>query len=301
MTQAASTLPARTFGIELEVILPANLDREGLAAVIRAAGVPCTAPGYSHHAARAWRVLTDGSLPYNGAEVVSPILRGEAGIARARTVAQAIEAAGCTVNVNCGFHVHVGAEDFAPRDITRTALTFMHFETFFDQIMPPSRRGSQNSYIGSNRARFGGYGTEALNAAFAALTAQPARDAYAAVEAAAGGQMNRYLKLNLTPFVGVDGRPAYNTVEFRQHSGTVEADKIEHWVRLCVAFVEKAKVARVRARTVTRDLTSAEEMGLFFSMFAIPTATRAFYAERRKALAAVDRKAARTEAARLAA
>jgi hypothetical protein len=60
---------------------------------------------------RNWQSKEDGSLRGDGAEVVSPILRGPDGFAQMRTAMLALSVAGGTVNHSCGTHVHIGADD----------------------------------------------------------------------------------------------------------------------------------------------------------------------------------------------
>ncbi|MFL5063492.1 MAG: amidoligase family protein [Xanthobacteraceae bacterium] len=282
------TLSNRSFGIELEVMLPRGLSRGEMARRITAAGVECREEGYNHVARSHWKIVTDASLEGgNGAEIVSPKLSGEEGLRQARIVAGLLQDARAKVNKSCGFHVHVDASDVTPAQMRLVALNYVWFESFFDHIMPSSRRASNNDYINSNRARFGSYGTEGVNAAFTRIPANPA-DHLAVITAVCGASESaRYHKLNLTAFA------RHRTIEFRQHSGTVEADKIEHWVRLLVAFVEKSMVSKPRPRTVTRDLTAAEEMNGFFKMFPVPRETVLYYRARRIQIAEQDRAANR--------
>jgi len=281
----------RAFGIELEVQMPRSLTKDALAAAIRAAGVSCYAESYGHSEPRNWKIVHDGSIEGgNGAEVVSPKLIGEAGLADAVTVAKAIQAAGCKVDKSCGFHCHVDANDFDAKQLANVAINYLWFETFFDHIMPASRRGSEGYYVQSNRAHFAGYGatpaqrygTEALNAGIAAINAAKARNSTGAIVTAVCGHA-RYFKLNM------QAHNRQGTVEFRQHSGTVEFAKVENWVRLLVAFVDKCKTSRPRPRTVAREWTAAQEMHLFFSMFDVGAETAAYYVERRKTIAKQDK------------
>lgn len=288
----------RTFGIELELNRPRNVTMDDLAHRISLAGVECVVDSYSHRVSTRWRIVTDGSLDdATGCEIVSPILHGDEGLRQARIVADACLMAGCKVDVKCGFHVHVGVGDCTVKQIANVAICYLWFETFFDHIMPRSRRASHNQFIRSNRSKFGGYGTEALNAGIASIKnsllvtanltkraqmvnlAQVVTGGYSVEDNRSGA---RYYKLNLLPCL------AYKTVEFRQHSGTIEADKIVHWIKLCVAFVDKAISSKPRPRTVTREWSAAQEMNLLFNMFEIEADTRAFYAARRKELAKAE-------------
>ena len=53
----------------------------------------------------------------------------------------------------------------------------------------------------------------------------------------------RYHKLNLTAF------RKHKTVEFRQHSGTLDTEKARQWIALCLRMVEAATLGR----TITPD------------------------------------------------
>lgn len=50
----------------------------------------------------------------------------------------------------------------------------------------------------------------------------------------------RYHKLNLVSLW------VHGTIEFRQHSGTVDADKAVNWIELLMQFVNRAAVTRQR-------------------------------------------------------
>ncbi len=273
--ETAMTTTTRTFGVEIECHRPAGMTTEALAALVRErARVECYAEGYNHMTRAYWKIILDGSLGYaTGCEVVSPVLSGEEGIAELRRVMNALEGAGCKVRVDCGFHLHVGASDYKLRELRNIAKCFVKFENFFDHIMPASRRADANRYVLSNRSRYGGYTDLAANAAMDAFAR--ARSIPALISA---NQNSRYFKLNLVPLT------KYGTIEFRQHSGTVNADKAENWVRLILSFVEQAAVARPRARRGEKNLTPAEEMGRFFKMFHVPENVRAFYIARRREL-----------------
>src|SRR5210317_1540571 len=95
-----------TFGIEIEYI---GADTSTVARAIAEAGVSCQAQGYNHTTQSFWKVVTDASLGYQSAgEVVSPILRGESGLADLRKVLDAVNSIP-TVRVDrrCGLHVHL--------------------------------------------------------------------------------------------------------------------------------------------------------------------------------------------------
>ena len=302
----------RAFGIELESCFPMGANPtsfESIAAAVRGAGVECHVERYGHATPQRWKVVQDGSVS-GGGELVSPILRGEDGIAEAVKAVRALQDSGCRVDKSTGFHLHVDVTDFSASELANLGVSFLWFETFFDHIMPESRRACNNRFISSNRSQYGGYGTAALNAGIAKIRAAGTESRFKvthAINPACRCQREgvrsrcqcsgRYFKMNAT---SVNHQ---NSIEFRQHSGTIESDKVENWIRMMVQFVDKAKTSRPRPRTVTREWTASQEMHLFFSMFNIPQPVAAYYMERRRAIKRQDgeRAAAAAEAARIAA
>lgn len=271
----------RTFGIEIEAMMPESGTHEGLARHIRMfsreAGrtVEAMAEGYNHNTRAYWKVITDASLPYGrGVEVVSPILSGSDGIEQVRMVADAMTDYGCTVNVRCGLHVHIGVGDMTVAQIKKIAICFVKFETFFDHIMPASRRADNNRFVQSNRSRFGSYATTAANDASDAFRAERCMNGL--IHSVTGG--SRYRKLNLQSY------HSYKTIEFRQHSGTTDADKMSKWIELLVNFVEAAPKTQPKNRVPHSNPTPEQECNRFFRMFKVAKDVRDFYHARREVL-----------------
>lgn len=332
MTASTATLTDRTFGVEVECYLPANVTRGQLSAALRRVGVRARCETYNHQVAPSWKITTDLSLPSNGVEVVSPVLSGEAGIEQVRRVMNAIKALGCTVDVRCGLHVHVYAGDLSLDELKNVAINFVQSETAFDAIMPPSRRGDKNVYIYSNRTGFGGATeNEQINRAIDYFKgATSTEDLMRRVSQGSDGTVmgrasslsynravgtpctaaTRYRKLNTESFFPSYGRPGYKTLEFRQHGGTVEAGKVTNWVRFCVAFIEGSRRSCRKPRKIGGRHDVAYELHSMFRHFNLPAETRAFFRARRmefidraaaREASRLEREAARAEQARLAA
>lgn len=258
----------RTFGVEIECI--GTQSRDTIAQKITEAGIPCYSEGYNHLTRNHWKIVTDASVGYGrGMEIVSPILSGENGFDQIRKVCDVLTAEGCTVNVSCGLHVHIGAADFTLQQIKTFSKWYIKFEDFFDLIMPKSRRGISNRYVGSNRAIHGAYTSEdSVNRAFQAIDgARTMLDLQYAV-----CRNNRFHKLNLMAF------NVHGTVEFRQHSGTTEAAKVINWVKLLLAMVEEGKDGRPRPRKRS-DISTSVAFNRFFKRFKCKD-LRAFYVAR---------------------
>lgn len=216
------SLDELTFGIELEVILPrtncGDVGRHALADHFALVGLEARSELYNHNNRPHWKITTDGSIGHDNAEVVSPILRGEAGFEQVRQACATLESFGCRVDRRCGFHVHVGVAAFAEQVgfFKELVRTYSKFEPIIDTLVARSRRAQNNSYCGS--VEF----TDRVDSA---------RNITEVLQAFGG---NRFVKLNLHAY------RAHETVEFRQHQGTTNATKVENWVRLCLRMVQHA-------------------------------------------------------------
>jgi hypothetical protein len=212
----------RTFGIEIEFIG----DRGNVAQGIRDLGLRCEIENYNHNTRPHWKITSDSSVHPNanqagyGWELVSPILKGRDGLEQIRKVCEALESAGAKVNRSCGLHVHHDARDFQNETFKNLIKIYARFEPVIDTLVAPSRRGNVNQYC-QTLARID------LENVLNAGDPTTLRRAYG----------DRYKKLNLQSYV------THGTVEFRQHQGTINAEKIINWVKLTQGIVERA-VAR---------------------------------------------------------
>jgi hypothetical protein len=230
-----------TFGIEIECYLPEGETMQAAAAAVRARGIAVQAETYNHYARNHWKVVTDGSLgDARGIEFVSPILCGAGGLAEIEKVCNALSDFGCTVSKKCGLHVHVGVAGARLSFFKNIVKLYSTFEPVLDSIMPPSRRASNNMYCRS------------MTAARPALI-DGATTVGQVLTAATGGagREQRYFKLNIAAY------NRHSTVEFRQHSGTLDAGKARNWTVLCLRMVAAAHRELAISSTPTRQLNSA--------------------------------------------
>lgn len=226
-------IPNYTFGCELELILPrANNGESGrtaLAAALTAAGVDCRTESYNHLTRTWWKIVTDVSIGHDNCEVVAPILSGEAGLDQVRHVCRIVDDFGCTVNRHTGMHVHVGMrEPFGPMRVgvfKEVLRTYHRFESVFDQLTAPSRRGPRGG---------GGYCT--------AVRWTPQIEGAATLDALFNAYSDR-AKVNLH---GAYFR--HGTVEFRHHQGTINGEKATNWIKLMLRLVAHAAKNTERSR-----------------------------------------------------
>jgi Putative amidoligase enzyme len=222
------------FGVEIECFLPGQSGfqrrvAEGLARDITEAGVPMAFEGYNHQQRGHWKIVTDASLSgpagYLGLEFVSPPLN-DAGISQIDTVCRLLQANGARTNRSCGLHVHIGARHLGLDTLKRLALLYIQNEDVIDSLMPPSRRRNANER----------YCASPKTTADLALIRRAHNVQEIAGGVRGGHYPNRFTKINLTSFW------KHGTVEFRQHSGTVDAEKIKRWVYFCQKLVDVASV-----------------------------------------------------------
>lgn len=212
-----------TFGIEIEFLMPQGWDTYRVAnELAQRAELPVRAATRSAAAGMGWKVVSDASVQQFGRvgmEVVSPILE-ERDFDKIRQICRALSEIGARVNRTCGLHVHVGARSLSLDSMKRLAILYGQCEPFLDQLLPPSRRGDLNTYCKSLKQH---------------MNVQRVLTAHSVTHIAQGIQSaSRYVKLNFTSYW------RHGTVEFRQHSGTIDPEKIINWALLCSRMVTAA-------------------------------------------------------------
>lgn len=226
-TQAISTNTfIRKFGVEFEAY---NVPKTVLREALNTAGIRCDIEGYNHTTKRHWKIVSDASLTGNNTfELVSPILKGETGINELKTVCRVLNECGAKVNKSCGTHVHFDAVGFDIETWKRIYLNYFRLENTIDGFMPRSRR--ENTYCKAlrNITNFESKinGCSNLN------------------EIASVFGSSRYFKINPVSY------SRHNTCEFRQHSGTIEFEKIGNWIIFLNNLVEYSKVNLVTDKTL---------------------------------------------------
>jgi hypothetical protein len=215
------------FGVELECYLPIGTTHaQAAAAVARRINARCEFEQYGHALRDYWKVVTDGSLQdySRGAEFVSPILRDQAGLYQLEQVCSALTEIGCTVNASCGLHVHVGVGNRPLQFFKSITKLYGIYEPVIDAMMPRSRRRSEGFFCRS-----------IASVSPAMIDRQSTFDALVhLVTPGRNEHQRRYYKINL------EAHRRHRTVEFRQHSGTLDANRARKWTELCLRMIDAA-------------------------------------------------------------
>jgi hypothetical protein len=209
---------ARHFGVEIEAY---NATKEKVKQALEQEGVAVTIESYNHTTRRHWKIVTDGSLSgTNTFELVSPILQGQAGLDELQKVCRALSTINVKVNKTCGLHIHFDAARFTLNEWKRIYINYARLEQTIDGFMPMSRRANNNTYCKGFK--------NITNFETKINTAQN----LSAIETIFN---SRYFKINPQSYA------RHNTIEFRQHSGTIEYEKINYWIAFLHNLVEYSK------------------------------------------------------------
>lgn len=207
----------RKFGVEIEAF---GVSRSSLVSALQAAGLGN------------WRVAHDGSIRGTETfELVSPILVGMDGLAQLERVCQILEAKRAKVNKSCGLHIHFEARSFSLASWKNLFSNYANLEGVIDTMMPESRRGNTNYYCGS----ITGYKEQV--------------EQTSTIDQLIRVLPTRYFKLNTKSFT------EHGTVEFRQHSGTIEYAKISNWILFLHGLVSYSEQG-LRVQNLTFEETA---------------------------------------------
>lgn len=265
----AANLDDFTFGVEIECVLPRGTGADEVARTLTDAGIDTRIEHLSHGTRTWWKIVTDSSIGdyTRGREFVSPPLRGQDGLRQVEQVCQKLTALGCKVNKFCGLHVHVGnaANNNNAAYFSRMLTLYARNESTIDTLLAPSRRGRSGGHGFCNSVRF------------PSLNAQTVEEVCRSVGCTGARSSARYRKLN------IDCWWSQRTIEFRQHQGSVDADKVCNWIQFCLHV---AKFAASGA-----ELPVAGDLPLLLNTLGLSTELQSFFVARAEYFAAREARA----------
>lgn len=195
----------------------------------------------------------DGSI--DGGEYVTGVLRGDRGIEHLQEIVHML-AKRCEVDKKCGIHVHIGNASFDKRFIVFAYYLGRAIQDELYAIMPKSRKLSTycryidrklSVQLSDFERDFDGSLDQAYAELFLLLSHGKPESSKLnrktnhprGSKAGYDHSSPRYWWLNLIPtvFNTRECDPPVNTVEFRQHSASLNFNKIKNWLKICMAFV----------------------------------------------------------------
>lgn len=210
------------FGVEVEFF---GKTRHEVASALNARGINAYVEGYNHETRGYWKLVTDSSVTNtgcdtsNGNEIVSPILYGEDGLKQLAIVLEVMNSLGCKVDKTCGVHVHHDISDLNIEQIKNVYRLYSKYENVINLMMPESRRNKRwAKKIGQ----------------FEMARVEQATD----TRELGNAVWDRYYTVNFQSYV------KYGTIEFRQHGGSLDFEKISNWVIITHTLVERAQTVK---------------------------------------------------------
>lgn len=213
---------SQTFGVELEFCsnltgseINAGLKTLGLTANVEGDGSTYSMSGQRVNYAN-WNVTYDTSVRgfRHGLEIISPILSGKDGLRELKKVMDYLtgleKAKKIKVNKTCGTHVHFGKSTWQSYSEFQGYEFFKMYamnEGLIDLLQPASRRENNGRYC---------------------------RSCLDAISNSSYSPSGRYYKVNMSHI------RTRGTVEVRQHSGTVDFEKIASWIHLMTAMLDRS-------------------------------------------------------------
>lgn len=218
-----------TFGVEIECY---NARPSRLVATAQSKGLEMHHESYNHaDNDRYYKLVSDASINGNDPiECVSPILNGNnGGFDTLKACCAALNEVGAKVNRSTGLHVHVGGQ-ITEKQYANTFANYFYLESVIDTFMAPSRR--DNTYA---KRLNGSINRDCLDIV---SNARGVNDVF---------HNNRYYKINCCSW------ERHHTIEFRQHQGTTDYNKISNWARFCVKLVHWSENHRLTAPITSID------------------------------------------------
>lgn len=196
---------------------------------LTAKGISVSFEGYTHQVMSCWKLVTDVSVNSRGTgvgrglELVSPILYGDEGLDELQIVMETLDSIGAKVDRTCGLHIHHDVADYDVENFISLHNLYYNYQKGINSIVPQSRRtGARNTYCKGLPKSDLDYIQNATS-----------------ISQVARWIGTRYVVLNSQSYV------KYGTIEFRQHSGTVEFEKLEAWIVLTHCMVNYCRNNKV--------------------------------------------------------
>lgn len=217
-----------TFGVEIECLVAASLMRE----CATRNEMPFQYEGYNHtDNNHYYKFVSDSSIRgENPIECVSPVLTGKEGMKSLENCCKALNEAGAQVNKSTGLHVHIGAQNLSDEAYINVFKNYQKLEKVIDTFMARSRRANNSQWCRT-------------------LQDMDFSMCLTKNEVLSVMRDNRYFKVNACSY------SRHHTIEFRQHQGSTDFEKISNWVNFCAKLVAWSK-----KNVLSSEISSIDEI-----------------------------------------
>lgn len=217
-----------TFGVEIECLVAANVMRE----CATRNNMPFQYEGYNHiDNNHYYKFVSDSSIRgENPIECVSPVLSGKNGMKSLEICCKALNEANAQVNISTGLHVHIGVTKLSDTAYVNVFKNYQKLEKVIDTFMARSRRANNSQWCRTLQ------GISFDNCSVKL-------DVFEVMNG------NRYFKVNACSY------SRHKTIEFRQHQGSTDFEKISNWVNFCTKLVAWSK-----KNVLSSEVTSIDDI-----------------------------------------
>ncbi len=264
----------RTFGVEIECLSPSDSATSDI--------INCLPSGFG--------LTTDGSLSDGGIEIQTPKLAGFNGERTLRHACRVLNEQGCTIDRSCGLHVHLDTSDMARNDfrtLKHLWLFYLVFEDVLLSFLPRSRRGNTYCHRLNDRFHIDEIEKTASRRELEQIWYRTDNHKNIITSKKDKGHYTRYAGLNLHSLFHA------RHAEIRYHSGTMNADKILHWVNLHAQIFDYTIRSKPRPLAyqpyVTPDFTSTrfltdmtQKTDALFDTLNLPADSRTYFQGRQQ-------------------
>lgn len=214
---------AKRIGIEIEFF---GVNYRTVVAAIKRTGVAVSYEGYTHNVMDSWKLVTDASVTSTGTgtsrglELVSPPLTIDQMEDQLKKVLGVLNELGAKVNTTCGVHVHHEIDDLTVDNIKNVYNIYSKHQDHINSLMPASRRQEATARSGYCRA-ITKRELDLVNQATSIIDIRHAQD-------------GRYRVINFQAYI------KYGTIEFRQHAGSTDFEKLFNWIKITQSLIAQA-------------------------------------------------------------
>jgi hypothetical protein len=171
-----------------------------------------------------WGAVTDGST--SGMEFVSPPMHGNDGYDSVIEMCRRIKSNGCSIDSDCGYHVHLDLSDTDKGQRKAIALAYHYTRNVWAKFVDESRRDTNYARFNVN-SEANGYGGRAP-------TVYWDRDSIVKGDDKPDVD-TRYVWVNWASY------NKHGTVEVRSHEATIDGRAVINWARAHALFIDYVK------------------------------------------------------------
>ena len=172
-----------------------------------------------------WNVKEDSSVSCEGFEFVSPILEEKEGLEEVKRVVNLLKLANFKVDHTCGLHVHVDARTIPYEKLIQTVLRYDNEQNVINNWLPSRRHKNKFASRLTDIERKALLMTE-LDLCHSSIRTQLGFRNTLFLN----GFFSREKGCNLLSFM------RHGTIEFRQHHGTLNSNRVIAWIDFCLNF-----------------------------------------------------------------